>query len=81
MVMLEALAVSILGAFFGALGAITLSKLLTMVPTFRAVVDGRIAPVTIAEGLLVACLVAALGSIYPAYRATRQIPVDALRYA
>jgi putative ABC transport system permease protein len=81
MIMLEALVVSVLGAAIGTLGAILLSRLLSFIPTFRAVIDGHIAPITIAQGILVACLVAALGSIYPAYRATRQTPTEALRHS
>jgi putative ABC transport system permease protein len=80
MIMLEAFAVSVIGAVLGTLAAILLTRLLVFIPTFRAVVDGRIALVTIAEGILVACFVAALGSIYPAYRATKQSPTEALRH-
>jgi putative ABC transport system permease protein len=80
MIMLEALIVSVMGAIIGTLAAILLSRLLALIPTFRAVLDGDIAPVTIAQGILVACLVAAVGSIYPAYRATKQTPTEALRH-
>ncbi len=80
MIMLEALAVSVMGAIIGTSAALLLTRLLAVIPTFRAVVDGSIAPVTIAEGIFVACLVAAIGSIYPAYRATRQTPTEALRH-
>jgi putative ABC transport system permease protein len=80
MIMFEALAVSVAGAIIGTLSAIILSRLLTLVPSFRAAIDGHIAPVTIAQGILVGCLVAAIGSLYPAFRATRQSPVDALRH-
>jgi putative ABC transport system permease protein len=81
MIMLEAMAVSVMGAIIGTLAAVLLTRLLAFIPTFRAVVDGNIAPVTIAQGILVACFVAALGSIYPAYRATKQTPTDALRHS
>jgi putative ABC transport system permease protein len=80
MVMLEALAVSVLGAIIGTIGAAVLLRVFALNPTFRAVVDGSIAPFTIAQGTIVACIVAALGSIYPAYRATKQSPTEALRY-
>jgi putative ABC transport system permease protein len=80
MIMLEALTVSVMGAIIGTLAAILLGQILAFIPTFNAVVDGKIAPVTIAQGILVACFVAALGSIYPAYRATKQTPTDALRH-
>jgi putative ABC transport system permease protein len=80
MVMLEALVVSLVGGIIGTVAALAMSRLLTMFPTFRAVFDGHIAPVTIAQGILVAVLVAALGSIYPARRATKQTPTEALRH-
>lgn len=80
MIMLEALVVSIIGAAIGVLAAISLSRLLTLNATFRAVFDGYIAPTTIAQGVLIACIVAAIGSIYPAYRATTHSPTKALRH-
>lgn len=80
MVMLEALAVGALGALLGTVGAALLLRLFALNPTFRAVVDGSVEPLTICEGVVVACIVAALGSAYPAYRATTQSPTDALRH-
>jgi len=80
LIMLEALAVSVMGAVIGTLTAVVLTRALTLIPTVRAIVDGHIAPVTIAEGIVVACLVAALGSLYPAYHAAKQTPMEALRH-
>lgn len=80
MIVLEALLVSVIGAAIGTIAAMLLARLFTLNPTFRAIVDGSIAPITMVEGVLVACFVAMLGSIYPAYRATRQSPVEALRH-
>jgi putative ABC transport system permease protein len=80
MIMLEALVVSIIGAVLGTLAALAVSRLLSLIPTFRAVVDGQIAPVTVAQGIVVACLIAAIGSVYPAFRAASQPPTQALRH-
>lgn len=80
MIMLEALLVSVIGAVIGTIAAMLLARLFTLNPTFRAIVDGSIAPSTMVEGVLVACFVAVLGSFYPAYRATHQSPVNALRH-
>ena len=80
LIMLEALAVSVMGAIIGTLAAVVLTRALALIPTVRAIVDGHIAPVTIAEGIVVACLVAALGSLYPAYHAAKQTPMEALRH-
>lgn len=80
MIMLEAFVLSLVGAVTGVLAAIFFSRLLLLNSTLRAIFDGHIGPATIAEGVLTACIVAAIGSIYPAYRATSHPPTQALRH-
>jgi putative ABC transport system permease protein len=80
MILFEALAVSLFGGTLGTLAAIVLTRLLAKLPTVAAIISGTLPLTIIAAGTLVACLVALLGSIYPAYRAARQLPTEALRH-
>jgi putative ABC transport system permease protein len=81
MIVLEALVVSLIGAVIGTVSAVVLTRVMTMFPTAGAVFSGYLAPSIVAQGIVVACLVAVLGSLYPAFRAVRQEPTEALRHA
>jgi putative ABC transport system permease protein len=81
MIILEALVVSVIGAIIGTNSAMVLARVMAMFPTVGAIVDGYLAPSIVAQGIVVACLVAVLGSLYPAFRAVRQEPTEALRHA
>jgi putative ABC transport system permease protein len=80
MVLLESVAISVVGALIGSLGAIILVRLLTLVPTVSGLIDGRIQPIFVLYGLLIAVVVGLLGGILPAYRASAMLPTAALRY-
>ena len=80
MILREALALGIVGGVFGILLGFGLGWSFTRIPT----VGGMISPQYDAQLLLLALSVAVvtgvLGGLYPAWRATRMQPIEALRY-
>lgn len=80
MVLIEAVFLSILGALAGTLGAIGLLRLLTHMPRVNGFIDGRIDPLLIAYGFLIAIGVGLLAGLFPANRAARMLPTEALRH-
>jgi putative ABC transport system permease protein len=80
MILLESIVLSVVGAIFGSLGAFILVRLLTRVPTVSGLISGRIDPIFILYGLLIALVVGFIGGLLPAYRASRMLPTVALRY-
>ena len=67
-------------AVVGSLGAMILVRLLTRLPTVSGLIDGRIEPLFVGYGLLIALVVGLLGGLLPAFRASRMLPSSALRY-
>jgi putative ABC transport system permease protein len=80
MILGEALLLSLAGAVFGTLAAVALTRWLTTFPQAAGFVAGDIAPGVILEGFIMALLVAVVGGAYPAYRAARLLPTEALRH-
>jgi putative ABC transport system permease protein len=80
MIIGESLVITIIAALVGMVLGVVGVNLILMVPT----VGGFIEPVYSLElflrGLGIALVVGVLGGIYPAYRATRLSPTEALRY-
>lgn len=79
MILGEAVILSLLGAVFGAVVAVLLTRYLSTLPAASGLVSGRIAPIILAKGFLFALVVGVLGGSYPAYHATRLLPADGLR--
>jgi len=80
MIMLEAIFLSILGALVGVGGALLIVRLLTHVPTVNGVIDGRIQPIFVGYGFVIAVVLGLLGSIIPVIRAAQMLPTEALRH-
>jgi putative ABC transport system permease protein len=80
MVLGEALLLSLAGAALGAAAAVALTRWLSTFPAVGGLIAGTIAPVVIGEGFVVAVALALLGGVYPAYRAARLLPTEALRH-
>ncbi|HWC91123.1 MAG TPA: ABC transporter permease [Pirellulales bacterium] len=78
--MWESLLMTLVGAALGTLGALALTRLLSMLPSVRGLIEGRISWPAIAAGLALALGVGLLGVAYPAYRGTRIQPTEALRH-
>jgi putative ABC transport system permease protein len=80
MIMLESVFLSILGAAVGMVGATLAVKMLTRLPNVSGLIDGRIPPIFLVYGLVIAVILGVLGSIVPALRAVRMLPTEALRH-
>ncbi|MCC7020276.1 MAG: ABC transporter permease [Ardenticatenales bacterium] len=73
----------LLGAFGGAIGTVLgmiLLALITLVPTLGALLAGAYTPSVFVKAAVVSLGLGALGSVYPAWRASRIAPAEALRY-
>jgi putative ABC transport system permease protein len=79
MIIGESLILSIGGAIIGSAAGIGLVKLLTKLPVAAGMVSGNISTDVIVQGFLVAILVGAVGSIYPAIWGANLLPTEALR--
>ena len=79
MIIGESLLLSIGGAILGSAAAIALVKLLTKLPVASGIISGDISTDVIIQGFLVAILVGAAGSIYPALWGANLLPTEALR--
>jgi putative ABC transport system permease protein len=80
MILGEAVLLSVAGAVLGILGALVLMHFLTRLPAVNGFLTGEIAPVVMFEGLLIAVGVGLLGGMYPAWRAARLLPTEAVRH-
>ena len=80
MVLGEALFLGLAAAAVGAAGAVAMTYLLTQFPRVNGFIEGGIAPVVIAEGFGLTALIGLLGGLYPAIRAARLLPTEAIRH-
>ena len=76
----EALLLGLLGGLLGIFIAFILSQAFNLVPVYSGILQTRWDLATFIRALSVALLLGLLGGLYPAYRATRLQPVEALRY-
>lgn len=80
MILIEAVVLSLAAAALGSLGAIALTYLLTLFPKVNGFIESGIAPVVIAQGFGLTLLIGLLGAAYPAIRAARLLPTEAIRH-
>jgi putative ABC transport system permease protein len=76
----EALVVSTAGAALGVVTGLAVIALLTRVPDLRGVFEPDLSPAVFWRALGFAFVMAFLGALYPAYRAARQAPLEAIRH-
>jgi ABC-type antimicrobial peptide transport system permease subunit len=80
MILRESLALSLLGSITGLVGGVGLVGLLNAVPFMAGFVRSRVGSELLFQVVTTALVLGALGGIYPAWRASRMQPVEALRY-
>ena len=80
MILREALALGVVGGVFGILLGIGLAWSLTMIPAIGGMLDPQYSAQLFLLAMAVALGTGLLGGLYPAWRATRMQPVEALRY-
>jgi ABC-type antimicrobial peptide transport system permease subunit len=71
--------ISLAGAVLGTLGAIGLTKIISIVPNFSGLIMSHISPGVVAQGFAIATIMGVLGAAYPAYWGACLAPTIALR--
>jgi putative ABC transport system permease protein len=80
LILRESLALSLLGGLVGLLTGIAVIGLLNTLPFLAGFVKARFSVDLFGQALITALVLGAIGGIYPAWRASRLQPVEALRY-
>jgi putative ABC transport system permease protein len=79
LILSESPALTLLGGIIGVCWSLAMVRLLALRPT-TASIGLRFTPGLLAQALVLAVVLGAVGGLYPAWRATRMRPVEALRY-
>jgi putative ABC transport system permease protein len=80
MILGEAILLGVAAAVLGTIAATALTYVLSMSPKVRGFIEPGIAPMIIAQGVAITVLIGLLGGAYPAYRAARLLPTEAIRH-
>ncbi len=80
MVLGEAVIIGLVAAVVGTIGAVVGTHLLASSPRVSGFIRPGLAPVVIAEGIGLTVLIGLLGGAYPAIRAARLLPTEAIRH-
>ncbi|EMI54519.1 ABC transporter permease protein [Rhodopirellula sallentina SM41] len=80
MILIESVLLSAIGAAIGIGVSFLLVSVLTHMPAVNGLIEGRIQPTVIMQGVLIALVVGFLGGLLPAYAASKLSPSEALRH-
>lgn len=80
MVLGEAVLLGLAAAVVGAAGADLATYALSLSPKVNGFIEGGVAPVVMLEGIGLAAFIAFAGGAYPALRAARLLPTEAIRH-
>ncbi|MGB6837418.1 MAG: ABC transporter permease [Dehalococcoidia bacterium] len=80
MILGEAVLLCMIAAVFGSALAVLLTRFITLLPAIRALISPEYTPDVFIRGIIVGVSVAVLGAIYPAFRAARLSPAEAIRH-
>jgi hypothetical protein len=80
MVILESLLLCLIAALLGTLLGVLATRALVLVPAVGSFLDPQYSPEVFVRALLVGVVVALAGAAYPAFRAVRLTPMEALRH-
>ncbi len=80
MVLGESVLLGIAAAALGTLGAIAATYILTLMPQVNGFVEAGVPPLVAVKGFGLTVLIGVLGGLYPAIRASRLLPTEALRH-
>lgn len=80
MVLQESLLLSVVGGVVGIALGIGLTQLLSMLPGVGGLITAAYRPTLFVQAMVVALALGTIGGLYPAWRASRLSPVEALRY-
>ena len=80
MILRESLALSLLGGVVGLITGVVFIRLLNKVPVLAGFVKAQFSAGLFGQALVTALVLGIIGGAYPAWRASRMQPVEALRY-
>jgi ABC-type lipoprotein release transport system permease subunit len=80
MILQESLVLGVVGGVFGILLGLGLAQLFSLVPGTFGAMEPLYTPRLFAQAIVVAAVAGVVGGLYPAWRATRLRPIEALRY-
>ncbi|MBC7250589.1 MAG: ABC transporter permease [Anaerolineae bacterium] len=80
LILQEALVLGVIGGICGAILGVSLGEMLGLVQGTFGAIEPIYSPQIFVQAIVVAMIAGAVGGLYPAWRATRMRPVEALRY-